>query len=31
HFLRPDARFPGLEALKAAIAKDAAEARAVLG
>ena len=30
-FLRPDARFAGLEELKAAIARDAAEARAALG
>jgi riboflavin kinase/FMN adenylyltransferase len=30
-FLRPDATFTGLEALKAAIAADAAEARRVLG
>ncbi|MDN3564793.1 bifunctional riboflavin kinase/FAD synthetase [Paeniroseomonas aquatica] len=31
HFLRADAKFDGLEALKAAIARDAADARAVLG
>ena len=31
HFLRADARFNGLEELKAAIAQDAADARAVLG
>ena len=31
HFLRPDAKFGGLEALKAAIAADAAAARAALG
>ena len=31
HFLRPDARFEGLEALKAAIAEDAAQARQILG
>ncbi|WP_426959582.1 bifunctional riboflavin kinase/FAD synthetase [Muricoccus radiodurans] len=31
HFLRPDATFNGLEALKAAIAADAEQARAVLG
>jgi riboflavin kinase/FMN adenylyltransferase len=31
HFLRPDAKFDGLEALKLAIAQDAANARAVLG
>jgi riboflavin kinase/FMN adenylyltransferase len=30
-FLRPDATFDGLEALKAAIAADAAEARRILG
>jgi riboflavin kinase/FMN adenylyltransferase len=30
-FLRADARFEGLEELKAAIAADAAEARRVLG
>lgn len=31
HFLRPDAKFDGLEALKAAIAEDACNARAALG
>jgi riboflavin kinase/FMN adenylyltransferase len=31
HFLRADARFEGLEALKAAIAEDAAQARRILG
>jgi riboflavin kinase/FMN adenylyltransferase len=31
HFLRPDARFDGLDALKAAIAEDAAAARRLLG
>ena len=31
HFLRPDAKFAGLEELKAAIAEDAEQARAVLG
>jgi len=31
HFLREDATFDGLDALKAAIAADAAQARAVLG
>jgi riboflavin kinase/FMN adenylyltransferase len=31
HFLRSDAKFNGLEELKAAIAQDAADARAVLG
>ncbi len=31
HFLRPDAKFDGLETLKVAIAADAAAARAVLG
>ena len=31
HFLRPDAKFDGLEALKLAIARDAEDARAVLG
>ena len=31
HFLRPDAKFDGLEALKAAIAEDARNARAALG
>ena len=31
HFLRADAKFDGLEALKVAIAQDAADARAVLG
>jgi riboflavin kinase/FMN adenylyltransferase len=30
-FLRPDAKFAGLEELKAAIAEDARQARAVLG
>jgi riboflavin kinase/FMN adenylyltransferase len=30
-FLRPDAKFDGLEALKAAIAEDARQARAILG
>lgn len=30
-FLRPDARFAGLEELKAAIARDVEEARAILG
>ncbi len=30
HFLRPDAKFDGLEALKAAIAQDAEDARAAL-
>jgi riboflavin kinase/FMN adenylyltransferase len=30
-FLRPDAKFDGLETLKAAIARDAEEARAALG
>jgi riboflavin kinase/FMN adenylyltransferase len=29
-FLRPDAKFDGLEALRAAIAADAVEARGVL-
>ncbi len=31
HFLRPDAKFDGLEALKIAIGEDAANARRVLG
>jgi riboflavin kinase/FMN adenylyltransferase len=31
HFLRPDAKFAGLEELKAAIAEDAEQARKVLG
>jgi riboflavin kinase/FMN adenylyltransferase len=31
HFLRADARFNGLEELKAAIAQDAEDARAILG
>jgi riboflavin kinase/FMN adenylyltransferase len=31
HFLRPDAKFDGLDALKAAIAQDARNARAALG
>ena len=31
HFLRPDAKFAGLEELKAAIAEDARQARAFLG
>lgn len=31
HFLRPDAKFDGLETLKAAIAEDARNARAALG
>lgn len=31
HFLRPDAKFAGLEELKAAIAEDARQARATLG
>ena len=31
HFLRPDAKFAGLEELKAAIAEDARQARAILG
>jgi riboflavin kinase/FMN adenylyltransferase len=31
HFLRPDAKFAGLEELKAAIAEDARQARLVLG
>lgn len=31
HFLRPDAKFAGLEELKAAIAEDERQARAVLG
>jgi riboflavin kinase/FMN adenylyltransferase len=31
HFLRPDAKFDGLETLKAAIAQDAEDARAALG
>jgi riboflavin kinase/FMN adenylyltransferase len=31
HFLRPDAKFSGLEELKVAIAQDEANARAVLG
>jgi riboflavin kinase/FMN adenylyltransferase len=31
HFLRPDAKFDGLEALKAAIAEDERNARAALG
>jgi riboflavin kinase/FMN adenylyltransferase len=30
-FLRPDAKFAGLEALKAAIAQDVEDARAALG
>ena len=31
HFLRPDAKFAGLEALKVAIAEDERQARAILG
>ena len=31
HFLRPDAKFAGLEELKSAIARDAGQARAALG
>ena len=31
HFLRPDAKFAGLEELKAAIAEDVRQARAILG